>query len=362
MGEKLTPWEVEGDIKYDKLIKEFGLKKIETLPWIKESDDYFDKIAINMIKSRFFYAERDLAKALSSGNLAIVTGRGPSNKMHIGHLPFFLLARYFQRNFNADFYLIISDDEKYLVKDIPLEEIEHYAQENLKDILSLGFAPEKTFIVQDFNSPNIHRIAIKLSKHITYSTAKAVFGLKGEHNLGWTFYPAIQMAHILLPSIEKKKNVLVPMGIDQDPYMRISRDVAEKLKLPKPASIESIFLPSIDEESGKMSASKSSSATIWLDSKEEEVKEIITKKGLTGGQKTLKEQREKGGNPERCTIVEWIKYIFDEKEGREREKKCKQGEIICGECKKYLIEKINELLKNHRKGREKVKLEKYQVL
>ena len=32
MSQKVTPWEVQGNIDYEKLIKEFGLKPLQYLP------------------------------------------------------------------------------------------------------------------------------------------------------------------------------------------------------------------------------------------------------------------------------------------------------------------------------------------
>lgn len=44
----------------------------------------------------------------------------------------------------------MTDDEKYLWKDLTIEEVQRVAVENVKDIISLGFDVEKTFIFCDF--------------------------------------------------------------------------------------------------------------------------------------------------------------------------------------------------------------------
>lgn len=50
---------------------------------------------------------------------------------------------------------------------------------------------------------------------------------------------------------------LVPMAIDQDPYFRLVRDNANRMKQPspKPALIHSKFLTALQGAGGKMSAS-----------------------------------------------------------------------------------------------------------
>jgi tryptophanyl-tRNA synthetase len=44
----------------------------------------------------------------------------------------------------------LTDDEKYLWKDLTLEETQKLAVENAKDIIALGFDVDKTFIFSDF--------------------------------------------------------------------------------------------------------------------------------------------------------------------------------------------------------------------
>ena len=45
----------------------------------------------------------------------------------------------------------MTDDEKYLFKDLTVEEVRKMALDNVKDIIALGFDMEKTFIFCDFD-------------------------------------------------------------------------------------------------------------------------------------------------------------------------------------------------------------------
>ena len=62
--------------------------------------------------------------------------------------------------------------------------------------------------------------------------------------------------------------MLIPAAIDQDPYWRITRDVAEKMGFYKPAQIHSKFLPSLNATGGKMSSSKPETAVFTTDEPE----------------------------------------------------------------------------------------------
>lgn len=62
---------------------------------------------------------------------------------------------------------------------------------------------------------------------------------------------------------------LIPCAIDQDPYFRMTRDVAPRLGLPKPALLLSSFIPSLLGANSKMSASIESSAIYLTDTPEQ---------------------------------------------------------------------------------------------
>ena len=101
---------------------------------------------------------------------------------------------------------------------------------------------------------------------------------------------------------------MIPAAIDQDPYWRITRDVAEKMGYYKPAQIHSKFLPSL-ETSGKMSSSKPKTAVFTTD--DSETVEDKVSVAFTGGQPTVALQRKLGGNPDICPVFSYLQYMFD---------------------------------------------------
>ncbi|MEM3412074.1 MAG: tryptophan--tRNA ligase [archaeon] len=356
----VTPYEVKGEIDYKELLKEFGIEEISDS--LKQRFYSLSKAGKHsFLEKGFFFAHRDLGFFLDEfekGNeVALYTGRGPSGPMHLAHLVPFMFTKYLQDAFDADLYIQITDDEKFLFKELSLEETKKYAYENIKDILALGFKKGKTHVILDTEHIKIlYPIALKVAKKLTYSTVKATFGFKSESNIGQIFFTSIQSAPAFLPSEIKKKKVacLIPCAIDQDPHFRLTRDIAEKLGYYKPALIESKFLPSL-QGFGKMSASDPESS-IYLNDSEEEIKKKVMN-AFTGGRETIKLQREKGGNPEICPIFVFSDLLF-ENSGKIFEE-CKSGGRICGDCKKEFYEKIIKFLKKIREGRDKYVLEDY---
>lgn len=111
----VTPYSVDGEIDYEKLLEQFGA---DTL-----TDDQitaFPDPAHPLVHRNVFYAERDVDRFLSAVNAekthSIVTGRGPSGPMHIGHVVPFYFAKHLQEQTNALVYIPVSDDEKYFLK------------------------------------------------------------------------------------------------------------------------------------------------------------------------------------------------------------------------------------------------------
>lgn len=45
----------------------------------------------------------------------------------------------------------MTDDEKFLFKDLAIEKIDVMLRENVKDIIACGFNPKKTFVFSDFS-------------------------------------------------------------------------------------------------------------------------------------------------------------------------------------------------------------------
>ncbi len=350
----VTPWEVSGEIDYEKLIKEFGVSALNQN--VKERL----KNSHPLIRRSLYFAHRDFDKWLDAHDkgkkVSVLTGRGPSEKMHLGHLVPFLVAKSLQEQFDCEVFIPISDDEKFYVKEnLSFDKVIEYARDNIIDLIALGFKPGKTFIFEDFAYTDIYKYAARVAKRITYSTSKAAFGLKPENNIGWSFYPAMQAAHILFPQFLRGKHMsVVPVAIDQDPFIRLTRDIAEHkdFGFEKPAALHARFMPSLNG-GAKMSSSEQSNGVIYLSDSAEDVKKKINKYAFSGGKDTLEEHRKLGGNPDIDVSFQYLKYFFEPDDTKLTKiyNDYKSGKLLSGELKAILIEKINVFLKEHQKKR-----------
>ena len=356
---KVTPWEVEGEIDYNKLVEKFGTQII-TPDILKKVKDLIGEIH-PMLKLQYFFSHRDfdwiLSKYENGDKFYLYTGRGPSGMIHMGHLLPWIFTKYLQDKFNAKLLFQITDDEKFLYgQDRSLEQIQAYTYENILDIIAVGFDRRKTKIIVDTKHiKHLYSIALEIAKRITLSTARAVFGFSNSTNIGLIGFPSIQAAPCFLPSILEGKPipVLIPAAIDQDPYWRMTRDVAERLGYYKPAQIHSKFLPGLGI-SGKMSSSKPETALFTTD--DPEIVEKKVSSAFTGGQATVALQRKLGGNPAGCPVFWYLKYFFDtERQSDERLLKCRSGNLLCGECKSDLAKQSKSFILEFKKRRERAK-------
>jgi len=355
-GFNVTPWKVEGEINYEKFVKEFG-----TSPISEKIKKKIEKCH-PLLRRGIYFSHRDFDKWLEAHEkgkrVSVITGRGPSEKMHLGHLVPFLVAKSLQEEFNCEVFIPISDDEKFYVKEnLSFEDAIRFSEDNILDLIALGFKPGKTFIFEDFLYTDAYRYAAKIAKRITYSEAKAVFGLKPENNIGWSFYPAMQVAHILFPQFMRGKHMsVVPVGIDQDPFIRLTRDIAtgKDFNFEKPAALHAKFVPSL---AGDAKMSSSEGTQVFLSDTEKEVENKIKRYAFSGGRDTVEEHRKHGGLPEKDVSFQYLKYFFELNDEKLKNiyDDYKSGKLLSSELKEILIEKINSFLKEHQKKKKLAK-------
>jgi tryptophanyl-tRNA synthetase len=356
-GFKVTPWEVSGEIDYDKLIKKFGTQRIDKALRERMIKACGGDEPHHMLRRDFFFSHRDLDLVLEDyekgKGFFLYTGRKPSKGMHIGHLVPMIMTKWLQERFKVNLYIEITDDEGFLHKrDYSWGQVQEAASDNILDIIAMGFDPERTFIFKDSEYVrNMYPLLLNASRRITGSTVKAVFGFDDSTNIGLNMYPAIQT----LPTFFEKKRCLIPCAIDQDPYWRIQRDIAEGMGYYKTAAIHSRFLPPLQGVGGKMSSSAGQETAILLTDDEKTVKNKINKYAFSGGRATLEEHRKLGGEPGIDVPYQWLSILFEPDDGRLKKihDDYRSGKLLTGEMKMLLIERINSFLVEFRRNKEK---------
>ncbi|MEM0049159.1 MAG: tryptophan--tRNA ligase [Candidatus Bathyarchaeia archaeon] len=333
---------------YERLFTEFGIRPLK--PLLSEIPNPFMAMRRGVI-----FGHRDLERvieAMKSGReYAVMSGIKPTGEFHLGTLMTAREIIYFQQQGAIAFYCI-ADIEAYEDNGIPFEESEKIAINNVADLLALGFDPRRGYIYRQSKEERVKDLAIIFSRGVTLATIKAIYG---ERHMGLYLSALIQAGDILLPQLEDfggPKPTVVPVGIDQDPHIRFTRDLADKFqnkfKFIPPSSTYHRLIKALD---GSYKMSKRDPMSYFtLD----EDPEIIKKKifnAFTGGRPTAEEQRKLGGNPEICPIFDLYLFHFleDDKEVIELYNDCKHGNILCGEDKSRLAKIVMDFVKEHQR-------------
>ena len=204
--------------------------------------------------------------------------------------------------------------------------------------------------------PNVCSIA----RHISANQAKAVFGFDDSKNIGQFGFPAIQAAPALSSSFphvfgeDSNVKCLIPCAIDQDPYFRLTREVAPKLGLQKPCLLHSKFFPSLQGAGEKMSASAASSA-IYLTDTPEEIRSKINTHAYSGGKASMEEHRRLGADLDVDVSIAYLDFFMeDDAELARIRSEYGKGTLSTGEVKNVLIDVLIDVVQRHQRAREAV--------
>ncbi|CAM8979787.1 hypothetical protein QQ045_000972 [Rhodiola kirilowii] len=363
----VNPWTVTakegGKIDYDKLIDKFGCQRLDqTL--IDRIQRLTGRTPHVFLRRGVFFAHRDMNEILDAyekgKKFYLYTGRGPSSEaLHLGHLVPFMFTKYLQDAFKVPLVIQLTDDEKCMWKNLSVEESQRLARENAKDIIACGFDVTRTFIFSDFDyvGGEFYKNMVRIAKCVTYNKVVGIFGFSGEDHIGKISFPPVQAAPSFptsFPHLFSGRNdlrCLIPCAIDQDPYFRMTRDVAPRLGYHKPALIESSFFPSLQGESGKMSASDPNSA-IYVTDTGNNIKKKINKYAFSGGQDSIEKHRELGANLEVDIPFKYLCFFLDDDDELEDIKqRYGKGEMLTGEVKMKLTQILTEMVERHRVAR-----------
>jgi tryptophanyl-tRNA synthetase len=358
---KIDPWSSANvlDEDYDRLINEFGIEEISDIVRERFKEHRF-------IRRKVIFGHRDLGeiyKAIEKDKpWAVMSGIKPSGPFHLGTMTTAMEIVQFQQ-MGAKAYYAIADIESYEDNGISYEEAESTAVDNLADILALGLDPDNAYIWRQSEEPIVKDVCFKVSRLVTNNMLKAIYGKK---TFGLYLAALIQCGDIILPQIvDGAQPTVVPVGIDQDPHIRLTRDLTRRYYKEKivdgevvreefflPGATYHKLLPGLDG-SEKMSKRNPNSYFTFnepLDSIEKKVRSAYT-----GGRKNMEMQKELGGEPQKCMIYKILTYFFEDDDQKlaEEFEQCIRGELMCGEHKRACAEKVIEYVKEHRKEKEK---------
>lgn len=356
MDNPIDPWGQVNVKDYGRLCKEFGIQDFnKMLSQIEDPPIYMRRGGV--------FGHKDfgpIAKAIKEKKrFVMMTGLMPSGNFHFGHKLVADQIILYQK-LGAECFIAAADLEAYMTRDMPLDKARKIAiDEYLLNYIALGLKPESAhFYFQTEGRKEYMNLSKFVAKKTTLNEVKAIYG---DINPSKIVCALTQVADILHPQLEEfggPKPTVVPVGADQLPHINFTRDIASRMQaeygFTLPSATFHILVPGL--QGGKMSSSVPESSIFFSDGPKV-VRKKIMKYAFSGGQPTIEEHRKLGGNPDVDVSFQWLKLLFepDDKRLKQIEEEYRSGEMLTGELKQILVDKINAFLEDHRDRREAAK-------
>jgi tryptophanyl-tRNA synthetase len=411
MPDAFNPWSSSQAIDTRRLFEDFGIEPIGPLLDLLPEVPAFMRRGI-IVGQRDY---RPIAEAIRDRRpFHVLTGFMPSGHPHLGHLLVMREVVWHVRQ-GGHGMIAIADREAHAVRGLSWEDCDRYGREYLAALYALGYEGEAYF--QSGNN-SLKDLAFEAATRINFSELTAIYGFEPETTLAHAMSVVTQVADILYPQAAgEPAPTIVPVGLDQDPHIRLTRDVASDLRFfyvedrgdhvsvrakNAPAgALEAVaaafpgskryeghvdvrgaahgdvaervrqlerefggfgfFPPSATYHSfmpglqgGKMSSSVPDSLFGFAEPSAAVRKKVMG--ALTGGRTTLEEQRRLGGEPDRCTLYELNRFHLcdDDAELAELYRRCAAGEVTCGACKRETADRVEAFLVDFRERMDEV--------
>ncbi|MDG6964373.1 MAG: tryptophan--tRNA ligase [Nitrososphaerota archaeon] len=351
--ERLDPWGTGSVKDYARLQSEFGIEPVASLlPRFRTPSPHLSR--------GIDFGQRDLARVLDAVDAhkpyAVMSGIKPTGDFHLGTKMTADDMVYFQSlSKKGMVYYAIADVEAYADNGLSFQQTSKIAIRNVADILALGLDPDRAVVYLQSENLKVLQLGTVFSKGVTNNMLRAIYG---ERQIGLYMSALYQAGDILMPQLPElggPKPVLVPVGADQDPHIRLSRDLAaryhEEYGFVPPSSIYHRLMLSLNG-SEKMSK-RAADSLITLESRPNDAsKKILT--AFTGGRDTVEEQRRLGGRPDICPVYDLYRFHFakDDRHVETVNHECSGGVRLCGECKQEVTGLVKTYLEEHRRKRD----------
>ncbi len=401
----INPWSSDQSIDIERLHEEFGIERLDPITSLLPEVPYFMRRGI-------VFGHRDyekIARAIRNHDpFHVMTGFMPSGHPHLGHLMVMKEVVWHVMQ-GGSAHICMADREAHAVRNISWDDCETYGVEYLSCLYALGFTG-KTYYQSE--NRTVQDLAFEASNKVNFSELTAIYGFTPDTDIGHAFSILTQVADILHPQVEEDPApTVVPVGLDQDPHIRLTRGVAHKLRMftvedretcisirSKEAPEEAMkavarafpgskryeghidvtgvthdtvsgVVRAIERSSGgygfitpsatfhrfmpgltggKMSSSVPESIIGFHEGEKVVRKKIMA--ALTGGRMTLEEQKSLGGEPDKCPVylLNLFHMIADDGELEDLCRQCRSGELLCGHCKKATADRVISFLVSFR--------------
>jgi tryptophanyl-tRNA synthetase len=222
----LDPWGSSTVDDYRKLFEQFGIEAFDDVIGEVPTPHYLMRRGVIFGHREY----RRVAEAMRNDEpFAALSGFMPTGDPHIGHKLVFDELIWHQE-MGGDAYGLIADMEAHAARGLEWDEIDEHTESYLLSLLALGFDPEDGEIYRQSTNREVQDLAFELGTKANFSELGAIYDFDGETEVSYMQSVVTQMADILYPQAGDPKPTVIPVGPDQDPHMRLARDLAGRMR------------------------------------------------------------------------------------------------------------------------------------
>ena len=231
METRLDPWGAVHVEDYTKLFEEFGISSFDDILHQLDNPHRY-------MRRRIIFGHRNydaVLAAMKSGRpFAVMSGFMPTGRAHFGHMMVMNEIIWHQQQ-GGDAFAAVADMEAHAVRGISWERCRKLGiEEYILSLIALGFEPkENSHIYFQSKNYNVRNLAFELGIEANFSEVSAIYGFSGETCISHMESVMAQSADILHPQLEEyggPKPVVIPVGADQDPHIKLTRDLAYRMR------------------------------------------------------------------------------------------------------------------------------------
>lgn len=221
---RIDPWASSQSTDYQRLRDEFGIEAFD--PDVLPEPSPLMQRGVIFGQRGFAPVAHAIRRAEPWG---VMTGLMPSGPMHFGHKLVMDQVTYYQK-LGADVTITVADIEAWATRNLTLERSREIAEEHyIVNYLALGLDPKTAQIYFQSKRQAVKDLSWKLGRKVNWSTMEAIYGFGGTTNMSHAVAPLVQVGDILAPQLPEHggpRPIVVPVGVDQDPHIRLTRDLA----------------------------------------------------------------------------------------------------------------------------------------
>ncbi len=223
----IDPWGSDSIEDYQNLFDNFGIEVFEELLPSVPSPPYHMRRGV-------IFGHRDYERVLAAMHedepFAALSGFMPTGEPHVGHKMVFDELIWHQQQ-GGEVYGLVADLEAHSARGMSWDAIDEYAKAYILSFLASGFDPDEGELYRQSDNREVQDLAFELGIEANFSEMQAIYGFDGETDVSHLQSVITQAADILYPQVKHGPiPTVIPVGPDQDPHVRLTRDLAARTR------------------------------------------------------------------------------------------------------------------------------------